>query len=177
MNPIIDGILSLEGGYTNNPHDRGGETNWGITEAVARANGYQGEMKELTREEAYAILENSYWIKPGFESISHLSWPISFELCDAAVNIGPRFPCIWLQRWLNALNKDQHLYHDLKVDGHIGTMTLKALEQFLQARGSEGEEVLLKALNCSQGAYYLTITEEKVQNEQFIYGWLNKRVA
>ena len=66
MNPVIDGILALEGGYTNNPHDRGGETHWGITEATARANGYNGEMKALTRDEAYAILE-AYWIKPGFE--------------------------------------------------------------------------------------------------------------
>ena len=56
MNPVIDGILSIEGGYSNNPADRGGETNWGITKATARANGYQGEMKALTREEAYAIL-------------------------------------------------------------------------------------------------------------------------
>lgn len=58
MNPVIDGILSIEGGYSNNPDDRGGETNWGITKATARANGYQGEMKALSREEAYAILEN-----------------------------------------------------------------------------------------------------------------------
>ena len=29
MNPIIDGILVMEGGYTNNPKDKGGATNWG----------------------------------------------------------------------------------------------------------------------------------------------------
>lgn len=40
MNPIIDGILGLEGGYSTNPKDKGGETNWGITEATARAHGY-----------------------------------------------------------------------------------------------------------------------------------------
>lgn len=177
MNPVIDGILALEGGYTNNPADRGGETNWGITEATARANGYHGEMKALTREEAYAILENAYWIKPGFESISRLSWPVAFELCDAAVNTGPHFPCIWLQRWLNVFNQEQRLYHDLKVDGLIGSKTLQALESFLTVRGKEGENVLLKALNCSQGAWYLNITEERIQNEQFVYGWLKNRVA
>lgn len=177
MNPVIDGILAVEGGYSNNPADQGGETNWGITKSTARANGYSGEMKALTREEAYAILENAYWIKPGFESISHLSWSISFELCDAAVNIGPHYPCTWLQRWLNAFNKEQQLYRDLNADGLIGPMTLTALESFLNARGSEGEEVLLRALNCSQGAYYLNITEERRQNEQFVYGWLKNRVV
>lgn len=44
-NPVIDGILSLEGGYVNNPADRGGATNWGITEATARAFGYKGDTR------------------------------------------------------------------------------------------------------------------------------------
>ncbi|WP_369708498.1 putative peptidoglycan-binding domain-containing protein [Kluyvera ascorbata] len=73
--------------------------------------------------------------------------------------------------------KEQNLYHDLSTDGLIGSRTLTALERFLTTRGSEGEEVLLRALNCSQGAYYLTITEERQQNEQFIYGWLKNRVV
>lgn len=88
MNPIIDGIIALEGGYVFNPKDKGGATHWGITEATARAHGYAGDMRDLTHAEAYAILEEDYWIKPGFDVISTLSWPVSFELCDAAVNIG-----------------------------------------------------------------------------------------
>lgn len=34
MNPIIDGIIALEGGYVFNPKDKGGATHWGITEAT-----------------------------------------------------------------------------------------------------------------------------------------------
>ncbi|MGK7306207.1 glycosyl hydrolase 108 family protein, partial [Salmonella enterica] len=78
MNPIIDGIISREGGYVFNPKDRGGATHGGITEATARAQGYAGDMRELTRAEAYAILEEYYWREPGFEVISTLSWPVSF---------------------------------------------------------------------------------------------------
>lgn len=104
MNPIIDGIIALEGGYVFNPKDKGGATHWGITEATARAHGYAGDMRDLTRAEAYAILEEDYWIKPGFDVISTLSWPVSFELCDAAVNIGAYHPSTWLQRWLNVFN-------------------------------------------------------------------------
>lgn len=177
MNPVIDGILMTEGSYTNNSNDRGGATNWGITEATARANGYQGDMRDMTRAEAYSILENDYWIKPGFELISQISWPVAFELCDAAVNIGPRLPCLWLQRWLNALNREQKNYQDIKVDGHIGPMTITALQVFIAWRGREGEHVLVEALNCSQGAYYLNITEERPQNEDFIYGWIKNRVT
>lgn len=177
MNPIIDGILMVEGGYSFNPQDSGGETNWGITQRTARACGYSGSMREMTRSEAYSILEQNYWIKPGFDLIAKVSWDIAFELCDAAVNIGPRLPCLWIQRWLNALNREQKGYRDIKVDGCIGLMTVNALEHFLQWRGREGERVLVKALNCSQGAYYLNITEEANKNEEFIYGWIKNRVA
>ncbi|WP_286086637.1 putative peptidoglycan-binding domain-containing protein, partial [Salmonella enterica] len=44
-------------------------------------------------------------------------------------------------------------------------------------RGQEGEVILVKALNCSQGAYYLNVAEKNYNNEQFIYGWLKNRVA
>lgn len=60
MNPIIDGIIALEGGYVFNPKDKGGATHWGITEATARAHGYAGDMRDLTHAEAYAILEEDY---------------------------------------------------------------------------------------------------------------------
>ncbi|MBF4815817.1 hypothetical protein HIJ91_10795 [Cronobacter sakazakii] len=41
----------------------------------------------------------------------------------------------------------------------------------------EGESVLVKALNCTQGDYYLEITEKREANEAFIYGWLRERVT
>ncbi|MGL5700182.1 MAG: glycosyl hydrolase 108 family protein, partial [Kluyvera sp.] len=78
MNPIIDGIISIEGSYSTNAKDSGGRTNWGITEAVARAHGYSGDMRNLTYSEAYSSLEKDYWIKPGFEQVAQLSYPISF---------------------------------------------------------------------------------------------------
>lgn len=62
MNPIIDGIIALEGGYVFNPKDKGGATHWGITEATARAHGYAGDMRNLTHAEAYAILEEDYYL-------------------------------------------------------------------------------------------------------------------
>ena len=48
---IIDGIIEREGNgaYTNDPGDSGGPTRWGITEKVAKANGYTGDMRDLPR--------------------------------------------------------------------------------------------------------------------------------
>ncbi len=67
MNPVIDGILNIEGSYVDNPADRGGPTKWGITEKTARAHGYKGNMRDLSRDEAYLILEQDYWTAPGFD--------------------------------------------------------------------------------------------------------------
>ncbi|EJY0890163.1 hypothetical protein OE991_005197, partial [Escherichia coli] len=47
---IFDEVLGKEGGYVNHPDDKGGPTKWGITEKVARAHGYRGDMRDLTRE-------------------------------------------------------------------------------------------------------------------------------
>ncbi len=131
---------------------------------------------DLTHAEAYAILEEDYWIKPGFDVISTLSWPVSFELCDAAVNIGAYHPSAWLQRWLNVFNHEGKRYPDIHVDGNIGPRTLAALEHYLAARPGR-EAVLVKALNCSQGTYYLNVAEKNHNNEQFIYGWIKNRVT
>src|SRR3546814_18653590 len=43
---LIDAVIDREGRYVNHPADRGGPTCWGITEAVARAGGCAGAMRE-----------------------------------------------------------------------------------------------------------------------------------
>lgn len=60
-NKIIDKILVLEGGYVDDPADSGGATNFGITERVARANGYTGHMRDLPRSKAAHIYAEKYW--------------------------------------------------------------------------------------------------------------------
>ncbi|HGV4401999.1 TPA: glycosyl hydrolase 108 family protein, partial [Klebsiella pneumoniae] len=42
---IIEGILGKEGGYVDHPSDKGGPTRWGITQTIARAHGYTGDMR------------------------------------------------------------------------------------------------------------------------------------
>ncbi|WP_319800296.1 putative peptidoglycan-binding domain-containing protein, partial [Enterobacter hormaechei] len=44
-------------------------------------------------------------------------------------------------------------------------------------RGGEGEIVLLRALNCSQGQRYLELAEQRPANESFVYGWMRERVS
>lgn len=49
------------GGYVNHPRDPGGETKWGITKRTARKHGYQGDMRDLSREKAKEIARAEYW--------------------------------------------------------------------------------------------------------------------
>lgn len=175
-NDVINSVIGKEGGYVNNPADRGGPTNWGITQKVARAHGYQGDMRNLTREQAVAIFEADYWFGPRFDQVASISPTIAAELMDTGVNMGPSVPSKWLQRWLNAFNNQGKLYPDMLADGNIGPRTISALTLFLKARGKEGEQVLLKALNCSQGVRYLEIMESNPSQETFGYGWLKERV-
>jgi lysozyme family protein len=91
--------------------------------------------------------------------------------------MGPTVAATFLQRVLNALNREQRDYPDINVDGDIGPMTLAELDAFKRARGAAGEKVLLTAVNVLQGARYFDITEARPANEAFLYGWLANRIA
>lgn len=174
LNNMLADILKAEGGYVNHPADKGGETNFGITVATARANGFKGDMKDMTRDEALSIYQRKYFFAPGYDKVSRVSAEIAYELFDTGVNMGPQVSSTFLQRCLNALNGSASLYDDLVVDGMVGTKTVAALEAFIKARGDEGSTRLLKALNCLQGAAYIGMAERRPENEAFLFGWLNR---
>lgn len=171
---MIETTIGKEGGYVNNPNDRGGPTNWGITQAVARANGYTGDMKALPRSTAVAIYRQEYAIKPGFAAVAEIFPRVGEELFDTGVNMGPARPSMWLQEWLNALNQGGKHWPDISEDGKIGNGTLGALKAYKALRGAEGETRLLAALNASQGERYKQIARANPTQETFVYGWLGR---
>lgn len=150
---------------------------YGITEAVARANGYTGDMRNLPRSLAERIYRNRYVAQPGFERVLQRSAAIAEELIDTGVNMGPHRAGEFLQRWLNGFNAAGSGYGDLFVDGQVGEVTLGALDHFLAKRGKEGESILLRALNCTQGNRYLELTEANRTQREFLYGWMRARVS
>lgn len=173
----IADIIAKEGGYVDHPADRGGPTNWGITEVVARAFGYQGDMRNLPRSTAEQIYLERYWTQPGFAKVNDLSAKVAEELLDTGVNMGPGVAARFLQRALNVLNQQGKTYPDVTVDGAIGAMTLAALKAFLNARGGPGEVVLVRMLNAQQSVRYMEIAEKNPTQEAFEFGWQFGRVA
>jgi lysozyme family protein len=172
-------VLAAEGGYVNNPADPGGETKWGITVAVARANGWTGRMKDLPKSVARDIFLRRYVTEPRFDQVVAVNAAIGAELIDTGVNMGPAVAATFLQRWLNGLNDDgagRRLYSDLFVDGRLGNLNLRALRAFLARRPTGGAVALLKGLNSVQATRYLEITEAKSTSRKFLFGWITNRV-
>ena len=72
VDALIGRLIEREGGNVNHPADKGGPTYFGITEAVARALGFAGAMKNLPRDEAAAIYRRLYWLaslRPGRQAL------------------------------------------------------------------------------------------------------------
>lgn len=182
----LPGLLAREGGekYTNHPSDRGGPTKWGVTAAklgefrrLGRA-ATPDEVKALTREEAANIYRTDFWVRPGYALLEPLSERIAEELLDTGVNMGVGVPGRWLQRALNALNRQGRDYRDIAVDNAIGNGTRDALAALIRVRGKAGaEDAVLKLLNGLQAARYLELSEKRTANEDFMFGWLANRVG
>lgn len=172
----LDILIDKEGGYSNDPTDAGGKTNFGITEFVARAFGYMGDMKDLPKSIAKEIYKLRYWSQPKFDQVYLMNPDIAFELFDTGVNTGQSTASKFLQRSLNTLNLDGTLFPDMIVDGVIGQMTLRALQIFLDKRGKEGSITLLKMLNSLQTVRYMEISEANKSQEKYVYGWVTNRV-
>lgn len=174
---MLEHIIGVEGGYANHPDDKGGETMWGVTKYVARKQGYLGPMREMPRATALDIYRKEYLIGPGFDYVAEIYPRVGLELFDSGVNLGVKWPQLWLQMCLNALNQQGEHYPDIEEDGDIGPATMRSLKAFKQRRGEKGEEVLLRMLDCLQGARYIEIARARKRNESFIFGWFLNRVG
>lgn len=174
---LIDAVIDREGGFSNHPADRGGATRWGITEAVARQDGYAGAMRALPRSIAAAIYRRRYWEAPRLDQVAVRSPALAAEMFDTGVNMGTMVAVGFLQRVLNALNRGAVDYPDLGLDGVIGPVTLGALDTFLRKRGRDAEAVLVKAVEALQGERYLSLAERRPANEAFLYGWIANRIG
>lgn len=174
---VIDAVLRAEGGYVNDPADAGGETNFGITVAVARANGYAGAMRDMPESVARAVYTARYIAEPKFDQVLAIHAGVGAELIDTGINMGPHRAAEFLQRCLNGFNDTGARYSPLFVDGRLGALSLGALTAYLKWRGQEGAMVLLRALNGVQTERYLAITEANTTQRRFLYGWIKERVA
>lgn len=103
-------LLGHEGGFVDHPSDPGGATNWGVTQAVARANGYTGHMRDFPVDMAKAIYWRQYWVPIKADDLPPA---IRYAVFDAAVNSGANQAVKWLQRAIG-----------VNDDGVVGPQTM-----------------------------------------------------
>jgi lysozyme family protein len=174
IDTVISGIIAREGtAYTNNPNDKGGPTKYGITQAVARANGYQGDMQNLDETTARNIYKNVYWLQPKFDQLALIDEALAEKVLDIKVNGGNGVT--FIQRYLNTMNYMGVPFADLVADGGLGPATFGAIKAYYKQRGALGQSTLYKSVQAQQSVRYMTLAEADKTQEQFSYGWQTQR--
>jgi len=166
INKLIDEVLSKEGGYVNHPADKGGPTNFGITQSTLSRYLERvvsvDEVKTLDIQTARDIYELRYYRNPRIDKLPEEIQPFIF---DCAVNHGPRRAIKFVQHVCSEAN-----FGPLAADGLMGPKT-KANADSCQA---SMEDWMLTALVEERRMFYLKIVENRPSQSVFLKGWLNR---
>ena len=156
---IFDYLLKVEGDYSDDKHDKGGKTKFGIIEKEARDFGYKGDMQDLTIDFAKNIYLKKYYLGNKLDKV--VNDKVALSICDWAVNSG-RNGTKNAQIAINQLTNA-----NLDVDGIIGNKTLEALNA-----ADPGK--FLEVYHNLQRIYYKGKVEADRTQERFLTGWLNR---
>lgn len=169
QSPFFDRAISIvlkhEGGYSNDPNDSGGETNFGITQKELsqyhEALGIAEDVKYLTENDAKLFYYKIYWSPYHYDSL--LSINISIKLLDLSVNLGNEESTLIVQRALNRLGLT------LRIDGLFGQQTRETINKAI----NEGDENQLLALIRYEAIQvYEMIVRHHPNDTKFEQGWL-----
>jgi lysozyme family protein len=154
---LISDLLVREGGYVNNPADRGGPTNMGITQkTLSNWRGYPctaQDVENLKEMEARTIYHEIYWVRPGFHQID-LS-PVVIEMIfDTGVHSGPGRAVKLLQKAIA-----------VTVDGSIGPVTRQCAHRL-------GGQRLASLFIGERVAYLGRLIEKDRTQAEFAAGWM-----
>lgn len=174
---ILALVFGGEGGYVDHPDDPGGATNWGCTEAVARANGYTGPMRTMPKAECARILRTAYIENPGWMPIVEREPVLAYEIIDTGVNAGPARAKLWFQASLNVFSRGGRDYPNIHEDGAIGPATIKAYDNLVRKRGAKKAcELMVKSADAFQAAHYQKLCDGQTLSS-FCVGWFDTRIG
>lgn len=155
---VFDHVIGREGGFVNDPADRGGATKFGIT--IGTYSRWLGrpasveEVKKMPLNAAIEIYESNYWKPLGLDKVHHDG--VACAIFDQGVNRGITTIARAVQKIVRTT-----------VDGHVGPKTLAAIN------GYDSEE-LIEAIACNAEATYKAIAAKNPSQKRFLKGWLNR---
>ena len=154
---LVPFILQWEGGFVNDPLDKGGATNKGVTIATFRqfygANATVEQLKNISIAEWNNIFKSGYWNRWRADEIR------SQSLANILVD--------WL--WLSgspAIKNPQRLL-GVVPDGAVGQKTIAALN-------AADARKLFDDIKAARVQYINDIIARTPTNERFRKGWMNR---
>jgi len=147
-------VLKNEGGWSDDPNDPGGATNYGITLAEAQKHGIADKeaLKNISPEKVAEIYHTDYW---QFDGVNDQR--VATKVFDIHVNMGDSIRVIQ-----NALNR---LGACLAIDGIYGKATESALNAF-------DPDHILDMLCRVAAEKYQSIVYHRPASSVFLKGWL-----
>lgn len=149
----IDGILDREGGYVNDPSDRGGETKYGISK---RSYPFL-DIADLTRQDAIDIYCEDFWVPLCADQI--VKQIVANVLFDFAVNTGRRRSIKLIQQ-----------ITCVPIDGMIGPITIGAINS------ADGEKLAMQ-YTLQRIQFYSTLASSRKSQRKFLTGWIKRALS
>lgn len=137
-------ILKSEGGYTNDPQDPGGPTNWGITiydvRLYVKKNATAADVRALSKDQAIKIYESKYW-----DALASDDLPsgLDYTAVDYGVNSGVGRSGRVLRRVLRLPTDDWHV-----TDEVMTALKKRALTAVIRQVNDERSAFLHRLATC-----------------------------
>lgn len=168
VSDLIDQIINRETGGApngaphNDPADKGGRTQYGISE---KANPEAWKDGHVTYGEARSIYQAIYITAQHFDSIKDVN--LQHAVVDFGVTSGPDTAAKLLQQILG-----------VAIDGKIGPATLKAIDEYpagtLFGVPVPGSVLLNLAFRDARIMFYGTLAKKAPKDLKFLLGWLRR---
>lgn len=180
FNVAWEKTADVEKGLSDNPADRGGITNLGISLRFLQSIGdadldgfadgdinhdgivNRDDVLAITDPDARKLAYRYFWTAMRCDELPDQL--VAGKVFDLAVNMGPGTSALILQRALRACGKP------VRQDGHLGPETLAA------AMGAE-PFALLVAIRSEAAAVYRMIVANDASQKVMLNGWLSRAYA
>lgn len=173
FNIAYDLTIKNEGGYVNDPSDRGGETykgvarnmhsawrGWATIDLLKKQSSFPSNLeKDLTlQNEIKEFYKINFWDKLRLSEVKNQN--IANNIFDFGVNAGTSTSAVLVQKVL-----------DTEADGVIGDKTINILNH------QQEEEKFIALFTIAKILRYIHICNKRPLNKKYFFGWVIRAIG